>query len=141
MRSGPFLFWRGAAGRGWGLGRSGIGGRWRSFLRFSDFVGGIDGEEQIVGQKMFVVIALAVEFHVHFGGPRQPELRIAAWEFHGTIIDEEMIAGEFKFAVGLGQVGLDAQDVKRGRGNPETALDGKIEERAIALPKANSGAG
>jgi hypothetical protein len=43
---------------------------WRNIFRKSDFVGRSDTEEKIVGEEMAVMIALAVDFQIHFRAPR-----------------------------------------------------------------------
>jgi hypothetical protein len=72
----------------------------------SDFVGGIDGEEHVISQKMFVMVALAMQFHKHFGAPWKPEAGIGGGEGDRAVVDEKMIASKFEFALRSSEVGL-----------------------------------
>src|SRR5271166_7073583 len=52
---------------------SGLGLGRRRLFWFVHFFRGINLEEQVIRQEVFVVIAFSVQFHIHLGGPREPE--------------------------------------------------------------------
>ena len=47
---------------------------------------GVHRKQEVVGQEVFMVVALSVNFHEHFSAPRQPQFYFAAFEIDGTII-------------------------------------------------------
>ena len=87
---------------------------------------------------MAMVIALAVEFHVHVGAPGEPELGIAGGEIDRTIVDEEVILRELKPGNGIAKFGFYSEYGKVGAGDPDASIDGDLVGHGIFTPLADS---
>src|SRR4029077_6948054 len=88
----------------------------------ADFGGSVYFEEAVVAEIVTMVIALATQFHEHFGVPGKPESLVATIEFDGAVVNAKMIASESEVIHGRKQIGFDAEDVVGRLGNPDAAF-------------------
>src|SRR5258708_11816845 len=113
----------------------------RHVFRLSNFVVGIHSKEHVVRQIVLVMVAVAVELHVHLCAPGKPQRGIAGREIHGTIVDEQVIPRKAEYLVRLQQVGFDAKDIEaRGR-DPDAAFYRNLIELSITPPIPDSSPG
>src|SRR6267378_944558 len=115
--------------------------RRRHGFRLSNFVVGIHSKEHVVRQIVLMVIAVAVEFHVHLSAPGKPQRGIAGREIHGAIVDEQVIPRKAEYLVRLQQVGFDAKDIEAGGRDPDAALYRNLIELSVTPPIPDSSPG
>lgn len=110
----------------------------RGFFGLADFIRGVNFEEAIVAEIVAMVIALATQFHKHFGVPRKKKGLVAAVEFDGSVVNTKMVTSELELAHGRKQIGFDAENVIGGLGNPYAPFEGDIVDHTVFLPAADA---
>jgi hypothetical protein len=62
-----------------------------SFGVFTLFVSMVNS---VVRQRVTVMVSMAVQLEIHVGVPGQPELRLAVFEIHRAVVNDQVIPAQ-----------------------------------------------
>ncbi len=92
-------------------------------------------KERVVRQCVAVMVVVAVQVEKYFRCPREPQLGFGFLEFHGTVVDRNVIPRQFQFLHWVTQIGFNVQHIETVRGYPYAAFEWNFHRPNLCLPK------